>query len=231
MGKSNSDFGDLIVWGLGIFALTEVFGKDTHTGTRIFFDENIYIQPLEPSEPGKLPDNGITTIYINKPSFKVDPVIDPITKKYKVKGYSIDFYVRMTINSAEGLDITKFDDYYKADKSYTIKDYVGTFNTSEGVKYHERLHFEGFRRIIKSKEMQQQQKIMDNEIKNLRAEIQTDLVAMVYRRILRYIDLIDKEEKKPLDPKNKSRHREIALEEWRYYHDTFKPMKDFKDTH
>ncbi len=244
MGKSNSVFGDVIVWGLGIFALTKIFGKDEEKlgqasknvflGCRILFDDVIKYAKLLPTIDAKgntLPaDNGITIISRKNDSVKLEIEIDTKNPKfYKVKRYLVDYVVQTTINSEGMSSIIKFDDYFKPNRDYTIKDYVGTFNTTEGVKYHESLHVDGIKRAMKSPLILDERRLMEKDISSYRAKNKKDLERMVIARSDKYIDMIGDEENKPLDPKKfKTRHSEIALEEWRYYHDTFKPLKEMR---
>ncbi|MBK8399491.1 MAG: hypothetical protein IPL26_30150 [Leptospiraceae bacterium] len=162
MGKNNSGFDDMIVWGLGIFALTKIFGKDkdlpvsetnilnhqVYRYTELPLIVTLFQKDFCKDNQGnvsKTPCRGATQLSFYIEAYNPERSSDG---RYTIQTKVFEVVVRTFINDDKDLKWNKIEDfsfYYVKNKEYTINDVDLNFYTKEGTVYHEKLH----RRVAK----------------------------------------------------------------------------------
>ena len=213
MGKSNSGFGDMIVWGLGIFALTEIFGKET---------KEVYKYTENPTTWTFIPKSKFKDIHGNIPKDSTGRGMTGLDFKlklefkknnngiYTAKVSNFEVIVQTYLNTDPILkwkNIDKFSRYYTKNKIYKYEDVdQDNFYTKEGTDFHESLH----RKVAKDS-LNKYKNEIDLEISKLRGTDRLRLEMDAYKKLYEYRDKIES------DFYDKKDHERIILDTWNRY--------------
>jgi hypothetical protein len=224
--KSNSDFGELILWGFVGYGLYKLFGKNepivgqanvvkpleyVHTRIPMVFGG---IQPYIDKNGILRKKAGITIPAI----FFEDNVVQNRVGTYSVKLTKIKLNTQIILNSdLHWNDISEFSNFYKKERRYDLNEINLGFNTVEGVIFHEKQHQDDYDDLIINKG---HGKRIETVLANLNAKTKEEASLRAKRQKDGFVNAIN----------NEMKLREVYAreKEWYHYHDLYVEYKNNK---